>query len=437
MNISKKTLEKSQLELQVTVAWEEFKPFVEKGARKLSEKVKVEGFRPGKIPYEILKQKVGELAILEEAANIIISSQIDKVLGHDNLDGYDVVGQPRVEISKLAPENELGYKVVVSLVPEVKLGKYKDLGIKEEEVKVDDKEIDKAMADFQAMRAKETISAEPIKLGDRVIADINISVGGVPVEGGQQKAVSVLIGKKYFVDGFDEKLIGAKNGDSLEFSLEYPEKYHQLALAGKKADFKVEIKGVFQRELPALDDNFAKMFQFKTIGEMKQAMADNAKQEKARQYANRLEAEMFDKITSSSDFGYIPEVLIENELRSMLSELEQSVVRQGGDFKDYLQHIGKTKEQLMVDFSPNAMKRVKSALVIRTVAKQDKIEVTHEEVEKKIAELKELYKDNKQVSDMMDEHSYFHYLESVMLNEKVIGKLKEWNYARSSAKQES
>ena len=438
MQVNKKILEKSQIELTVELSVEEFSPFIEKGAKKLSEKIKIEGFRPGKAPLEVLKAKIGEMSILEEAAQLAVNKTLDEII-FERIDEIKAVGSPSVNISKLAPNNPFEYKVVLSVLPDIELGKYKDLGLKTETIKVDDKELDKILNELRDMRAKEVVvdKEHQIKEGDKVIVDINLFDNKVPLEDGSHKDLSILTGKNYFVPGFDEKLYGAKLGAELKFSLAYPENHHQKNLAGKMVSFEVKVKSIFQRELPELNDEFAKGFGTKDLEELKKDLKTNVLQEKNREAELKNESEMISKIIEGSKIGELPEILVESESRNVLAELEQSIIRQGGKFEDYLNHLKKTKDELRLEMLPNAIKRVKSSLVIREIAVLEKIDISEEEVNKKIIEIQEQYKGNEEVQKMILESGYKHYLKNILTNEKVLAKLKEWNYDSTSAKQKS
>lgn len=436
MKITKKDLEKSQAELTVILSVEEFTPYIDKGAKKLSETVKVEGFRPGKAPFEVLKQQVGEMAILEEAANIAIRKTIDEAL-EKNLDGKQSVGQPKVEITKLAPGNELEYKITTALMPELTLGKYKDLKIKEVEVKVEDSEIEKSIAELQEMRAQETLSEEPIAKQNRVVADVEMFLDKVPLEGGQTKDLSVVLGKNYFVPGFDEKLLGAKTDEELNFTLAFPEKHHQKNLAGKNVDFKVKVKSVYKRELPEINDDLATGFRFKDLADLKNALKENIEADKKRQGANRMEVEMLDKIIDDTKFGEIPEAMIDSETHFMIHEIEDDLKHQGGNLEDYLTHLGKNRADFVLELVPSALKRVKAALVMKKVAEVENINPSEEEISDKIAELKERNPENQELKKMADEPSYRRYVGNVLQNGEVVKRLKEWNYAGASDQQKS
>jgi len=436
MQVTKKDLEKSQIELTIELSNEEFAPYIEKGAKKVSEEVKIEGFRPGKIPYEVLKQKIGEMTILEEAAHLAINKTIDEIIDNNTI-GQQAIGQPQVNITKLAPNNPLEYKVIISLLPSIALGDYKNLKLKAEVAKIEDKEMDQALDDLREMRATEALVERAIEDGDKVILDIKMSLDNVPTENGDHKDLAVLIGKDYFVPGFDRKLIGAKKGEEKKFILPYPDNHHQANLAGKLVEFAVKVKDVFERKIPELNDEFASFFQLKDLEELKKKLKESLLHEKGHNIDLKNESEMISKIIDNTKFGELPEEIITSEAKNMLAELEQSVLRQGGKFEDYLKHLKKTKDELMLEIIPNAIKRVKSALLIREIAVIENIHIHEHEIEEKIEELKRQYKDNKDVLKMIEEKGYRSYLNNILTNEKVIAKLKEWNYAGTDTKQKS
>jgi trigger factor len=425
MNITKKDLGKSQIELTVEMTAEEFKPYILRGAEKVSQEVKIEGFRPGKAPYEILKNKVGEMAILEEAAHIAIDKTIDNTI-KENVVGQ-IVGQPQVNITKLAPDNPMEYKMVLTMLPEVKLGNYKDLKIKQAKAEVKDEEAEKLISELREMRASEVISEAESKDGDRVIMDIQIFIDKVPVEGGQGKGAGLIIGKNYILPGFDKKIVGAKKDDTREFSLPYPADYHDKNLAGKMAEFKVKIKEVYNRVLPEVNEEFAKGFGLKSAEELKSNIKKSLLAEKEQKEMQTSENAMLDKIISQSKFGDIPEALIKHEAEVMISELEYNVKSQGGKFEDYLMHLKKTREEIMLELMPDAVKRVKVSLIIREVGTLEKIAVSHEEIHKAIDDILEQYKGNETIMERVKSHAYHDYVENNLTGKKVVEKLKEWN----------
>jgi trigger factor len=433
MQVTKKDLEKSQIELTIEMTVEEFTPYIEKGAVKLAEKVKIEGFRPGKAPLEILKQKVGEMSILEEAAHIAIHKTIDDVIEKNTMERM-AVGQPKVEITKLAPGNPFEYKIVTSIMPTVALGKYKDLKIKPTEAKVEEVDILKTLNELQEMRVKEVISEEGVADSDKVLVDIEMFMDKVPVEGGQTKDLAVIIGKNYFVGGFDKELLGAKTGEERKFSLPFPADHHQKNLAGKMVDFQVKIASVYKRELPEINDEFAVGFRFKDLADLRKTLSENILADRTHQAETKTELELLDKIVSDTKFGDLPEAMVESETHFMMHEVEEDILKQGGKMEDYLQHIGKTRNELVLELLPNAVKRVKTALIMKEVGIVEKIEVSEEEIDHKINELKETHKDNKDLEKMAADKGYRRYVGNILQNGKVITKLKDWNYANTGNK---
>jgi trigger factor len=425
MNITKQSLPKSQLELTVELSAEEFKPYVLRGAESVSSEVKIEGFRPGKAPYEILKAKIGEMTILEEAARIAINKTIDKAIA-ENVDG-EPVGQPQVNITKLAPDNPMEYKVILALLPEIKLGDYKNAKVKMRKEEAQDEEVLKTIEHLRESRVKEKIVEREVKEGDKVIVDIEMFLDNVPIEGGQGKGAVVIISKDYIVPGFDKNLIGAKKNERRDFKLPYPEGHHMKNIAGKMVEFKVAVKEVYERELPELNDAFAESFGHKKFDELKENIKKSIEHEKKHKAEEKAEIEMLDKIIAKTKFGDIPETLVNHEAEIMLAELEHSVASQGGKFEDYLTSIKKIREQLILDLLPDAVKRVKSALLIREIAKAEKIDVSEKEIEEAQENLLRQYKGYEKVEEKIKEEGYKNYLRNVLNNRKVIEKLKEWN----------
>ncbi|MDD2353899.1 MAG: trigger factor [Patescibacteria group bacterium] len=436
MKVTKKELEKSQIEVTIELSLEEFKPYIEKGALKVSEKVKIEGFRPGKVPYDVLKQKIGEMTILEEAAHIAIMKTVDDIIEKETAPRQPV-GQPSVNITKLAPGNPLEYKVTLALLPMIEIGEYKGLKLKVQEAKIDKKDLELALQDLREARAQEKLVDREIKDGDKALVDVDLFLSKVPIEDGNHKNLPIKVGKDYFVPGFDKNLLGLKKGDTKEFSLVYPKKHHRQNLADKKVDFKIKINDVYEIVKPELDDKFAAQFQLKNIEELNKALEENLLNEKKRKTDLKNESEMIAAIVAKTKFGDFPDVLVDNESNNLMSELEENIIRQGGKFEDYLKHLNKSRNELMLEMMPNAIKRVKSALIIREIAIREEIAPTDKEIEEKIKQLKEQYQGQDNILKMFEEAGYRSYLKNILTNEKVIEKLKEWNYANTGNQQKS
>lgn len=425
MKVTTKDLPKSQVELNIELSVDEFKPHLIKASQKIAQEIKIDGFRPGKAPYELIKAKIGEMTILEEGARIAIAKIIDETIS-SNIKKQPI-GQPQISITKLAPNNPLEVKIIVSLLPDLKLGIYKDLKIKKTTAKVDPKEADVTLNQLVEMRVVEKISDSEAKDGNKVLLDINIFLDKVPIEGGQGKGTTIIIGKNYIVPGFDKQLIGAKKGDTKTFKLPYPENHHMKNLAGKMVDFKVNINEVYERELPKLDKEFAKNFNLNSIEELKTNILKSIEQEKQRDLDQKSEIEILEKIMDKSKFDDMPDDLVNHESELMMKEFENKVTKEGGKLEDYLLSIKKTRDQILLDMLPQAVKRVKSALLVQKIAEEEKISTTKEEIEAKKQELLKQYKGYEKVEERVNAPEYTSHLRSILVNQKVMEKLRKWN----------
>jgi len=425
MKIEKKDLEKSQVEFLVELSIEEFKPYIQKGVAQLAKTVKIEGFRPGKADFETLKNKVGEMTIVEEASHIAINKTLGEVI--DKNKDLGLIGQPKVDLVKLAPDNPFIYKVVFATLPSIELGEYKNFKLKKIEIKVDENDVEKTLNELREMNVKEVIKDGEIIDTDKVLVDIQMFLDSVPVEGGQGKGTAIIIGKGYVVPGFDKELVGAKKNDVREFKLPYPKDFHQQNLAGKLVEFKVTVKEIFSRDIPELSDEMAKKVNFKNIEDLKKNIKSNLESQKIQEAKQKIEIEMMEKIISGSKFGDLPEVLIQHEAENMYKEMERDMTQKGGKIEDYLASLGKNKAELMLGFTPSAVKRLKSSLILREIIKAEKIEVEKKEVDEYIESLKKYYKADDKTAKELETQNSKDLARDTLVNRKVLDKLREWN----------
>lgn len=427
MKVEKKELPKSQVELNVELSPEEFAPFVEKGAIKISKEVKIDGFRSGKVPYGVLKQKIGEMTILEEAARLAINAKLEEVI-KANTDN-NAVGLPKIDITKLAPGNPLAFKVVLALLPEITLGEYKGLGLKAEKVKIEPEEIERTINELKEMRVQEKLVERAARDTDKVLVDLQMFLDKVPVEGGQGKDAALVIGKDYVVPGFDKHLSGMKKRETKEFSLPYPKDHYMKNLAGKMVEFKVTLKEVYERVSPEVNDDFALGFGFKDAADLRKNLQESIGTHKQKEADLRTERAMLEKILAKAKFGDIAEDLISHESQTMVSEARYEVEKQGGKFEDYLKSLGKSEDQFVLDLLPEAVKRVKVTLLIKEIAKLEKISADQKDVDKQIEEAKKFYKDKPELLERFSTPEYLSYVRNVLDSRAVLDKLREWNVA--------
>jgi trigger factor len=430
MNVHKEQNQK-EIEVAVELSWDEMKPYLDKASEKISTDVKVEGFRPGKVPYDVLKTKVGEMAILQEAADLAVQKTAETVLREQFKDADaetdNIVGRPEVKLTKLAVGNPLEYKVVLQRAPEVTLGKYKDLKIKEETAVVKDEEVEKVIKELRALRASEKIIARELQDGDKALVNIQMFLDNVPLEGGQSRNTAVIMGADYIIPGFDKELLGAKKGETREFKLFYPSEHYQKNIAGKMVEFKVAVEEVYERVLPELNDEFAKNVGAKDVNDLKQNIRENLETERKQKNEEKIIIELFEKILAKTTFSHLPEQLVHSEAHNMIHELKHSVEQQDGKFADYLLHVKKTESELEAELMPEAEKRVKTSFIVSAITKAENIAVSDDELQKKIDELLKLYDANLEAKAQVQTAEYRDYIKRNLLNQKVIDRLKEWN----------
>jgi trigger factor len=416
-----KNLPKSQVEITVTIPADQLESFLSKAAALLSTKTEIKGFRPGKAPLEIIKKQFGEMKVYEEAAALAVEKSYVEIVTAVKL---EPLGSPKIEFIKLAPGNEFVYKATVTLVPEVKLGKIDSVKIKEKTITISEENISKVVEELRESRAKEVLENKPAAKGDKVEMDFEVIRDNVPIEGGAEKKYPLIIGSGQFIPGFEENLIGLKANDTKEFELKFPDQYHNNNLAGKPAKFIVKILAVYKRELPGLDDEFAKSLGLADFAKLKEQIKHNLEHEEHHKEEERIERELMEELIKKSSFGEIPDILVTAEANKMIQELESNIMMQGLKFEDYLKHLNKTKEQLKLEFAPQALKRVQGALLMRAIFFQEKFQITDQEIDQEIELMSKYYQQNPEIINNLKTPEYRDYVSNMIGNRKVMDFLK-------------
>ncbi len=421
MKLNSKTLQKNILELEIEIPVEELKTFLDKAAATLALEVKIDGFRPEKVPFDILAKHVGEMTIYEKAAELAVEKTYPKIIKDEHL---ETLGSPEISILKLAPGNSLIYRAKVSLVPSVKLGDYQKIKISRKKAELEEKKVDAALHDLQKMQTKEVLAVRPAGKADKIVVDMDMFLDKVPLEGGQTKNHAVYLNEDYYIPGLTEQLIGLSAGEQKEFTLSFPKEHYQKNLAGKNVDFKVKVTSVFELQPPAFDDAFAKTLGQATFDDLKNLIRKNLLVEMENREEARLEEEILKQLVAGSRFDDIPETLVNSEAHKMVHELEESLAERGITFDDYLKNVKKTESQLMLDFAPRAVERIKTALAIKEIAAAEKIEATEAEIEEEVAKLCEAYKNEPDLLERVRSDESKQYLSNVIKNRKAVLLLK-------------
>lgn len=408
--------EVSQVELTIELAANELTTYIDQACEKLSKEVNVPGFRPGKVPYFVLKTKIPELHIYEEVFYLAVNKTLPQALEQEKI---EFIGQPKIEPLKLAPGNPLIYKATLALLPKVTLGDYKSFKVKKQKLEIDQKKVERTFADLQKMRASETLVKRPAKKGDKVILSFVVKQNNVPIEGGQAKDFPLTLGDGQFIPGFEDQVVGLSANEEKKFVLTFPENYPEKNLAGKKADFEVKVKDVYELTLPALDDKFAQGYNFKDFSEFKKQITDNIQHELEHKEEERLELALLEELMERTTFEPLPPLLVEMEIEKMFHELKHQIEESGAKFEDYLKNIKKTEADLRKEWQPQAEKRLKTALISRELSKLEKLEATAKDVDEELEKITKMYAAMPDLKKRLEAPEYRAHLQNMLSNRKV------------------
>lgn len=422
MKHTAKTLPKSQVELVITVEPADYQTDLQKAAVRISQRAAIKGFRPGKAPYEMVKQQVGELQILQEAMQTIVEKNFSQAIKQAEL---ETIGMPQITIEKIAPGNDFIFKAIVALMPKIKLGEIDKIKVEKKTVKVDDKKVKEVLDNLKKMRTKEVIANKKANKDDKVLIDMEMFIDKVPVEGGQAKNHAIYLAEKHYIPDLNQELVGLGKNDAKEFTLKFPKEHYQKHLAGKNVDFKIKVNDVYELQLPELNDAFAQTLGMDSLDKLKTTLKGNLQKEEDQREEQRIEIAIFDKLIEASEFSEIPEVLLDAEKHKMFHELKHQLEQQGIELEKYLRDLKKTQEQIYQDFTQQADKRVKSALISRQVALDNGLKVSEEEMTKEIELIKKTYPNDKTVEVNLKKAEVRDTLAVAVQNRKVIKWMKD------------
>jgi trigger factor len=414
-----KKLPKSLVEIEISVPAAEFEKFIDAAAEEFSKDLKIDGFRPGKAPRNIVEQKIGAEKILAHGAEKAIKKTYVDVIVKNKI---EVIGEPKITITKIAKGNDLEYKAVAAVMPAVVLSNYRKnakSAKKSDPEKVTDEQAQKELESLQKSRAKLITVLREAKEKDRVEIDFEVFVNGKLIEGGSAKSHPLNIGENYFIPGFENQLVGMKEKDEKEFELAFPKEYHQKSLAGKPAKFKVKMALVQEKDLPELNDEFAKsMGNFENLEALKKSIFEGIELEQKKKSDEKRRTEIIEKIAAESQID-LPDILIEQETDKMMAELEQNISGMGLALDAYLENIKKSKSDLTKGWQETAEKRVRSALVLKEIAASEEIEISAREIEEEMNRVMAYYKNMPDMEKNVDMERLHNYTKGVLTNEKV------------------
>lgn len=389
MSVQVENLEKNMVKLTIEVAAEELEKALQAVYQKEKGKISLPGFRKGKVPRAMIEKMYGPEIFFEDAANMLIGQEYPKAVDES---GIDVVSRPEIDVTQIEKGKPFIFTAEVAVRPEVTLGEYKGVQVTKIDTKVTEEEL-QAELDRERKSNARTITVEDraVQDGDTAVIDFEGFVDGVAFEGGKGENHSLVIGSHSFIDGFEEQLIGKNTGEELDVNVTFPEEYHAEELAGKPAVFKVKINEIKMEELPELDDEFAQdVSEFDTLDEYKQSVEKKLIERKETEGKRTQENEAIDKIVEVSEME-IPDVMVDNQARSMIDDFANRISQQGLSMEQYMQFSGTTVDQMLEQMKPEALKRIQSTLVLEEIVKKENIQISEEDIDAEVERMAGMY----------------------------------------------
>ena len=379
--------EKSAVELVIEIGGEEFEAAVQKAYLKQRNKINVPGFRKGKAPRKIIEGMFGSGVFYEDAINELYPKAYADAVEQEKL---DVVSWPNVEVLE-AGKDGLTFKATVTVRPEVKLGEYKGLTAEKEEVKITDEDIDNELKPY-INRASRMVTVErEAQNGDTVVIDFEGFKDGVPFDGGKAEGHSLELGSGAFIPGFEDQLVGTKAGDEKDVNVTFPEDYHAEDLAGAPVVFKVKVHEVKEKQLPTVDDEFAKdVSEFDTLEAFKKDLADKLTERRETQAKRAFEAAIMEQVMDNMEVE-IPDAMVAYETDQMVEDMARRIQAQGIPFEQYMAMTGMTIDMVRSQAAAAAMERVRRDLALGAVVAAENIEISDEDLEAEYKRLADEY----------------------------------------------
>ncbi|MDL2029928.1 trigger factor [Bacillus subtilis] len=376
--------------LTVEVDAETFKTALDDAFKKVVKQVSIPGFRKGKIPRGLFEQRFGVEALYQDALDILLPVEYPKAVEEA---GIEPVDRPEIDVEKIEKGESLIFTAKVTVKPEVKLGEYKGLGIEKDDTTVTDEDVQNELKALQERQAELVVKEEgTVEEGNTVVLDFEGFVDGEAFEGGKAENYSLEVGSGSFIPGFEDQLVGLEAGAEKDVEVTFPEEYHAEELAGKPAVFKVKIHEIKAKELPELDDEFAKDIdeEVETLAELTEKTKKRLEEAKENEADAKLREELVLKASENAEID-VPQAMVDTELDRMLKEFEQRLQMQGMNLELYTQFSGQDEAALKEQMKEDAEKRVKSNLTLETIAKAENLEVSDEEVDAELTKMAEAY----------------------------------------------
>ena len=376
-----KTENNNELKLEFTIEAKKFDEGMKKVYAKSAKYFNIPGFRKGKAPMAIVEKQYGPEIFYEDTFNEVVPEEYERELKENNI---EAVSRPEIEVKQMGKGQDLIFTAVVQTKPEVKLGKYKGIELKKIEYNVTDEDIEHELGHMADRNSRlVTVEDRPVENGDITVIDFEGFVDGVAFEGGKAENHELTIGSNTFIPGFEDQIIGMKTGEEKDINVKFPEEYFSEELKGKDATFKVKLHEIKKKELPELNDDFAKdTSEFDTLEELKKSIKEKLEEENKNKAKYETEDAAIKAVSDATEVE-IPSGMIETEIDNMVRDIETRLSYQGMKLDQYLEMMGKSMEDFRKEYEEQAKTSVKTRLTLEAIEKAEKIEPSDEEVDKK------------------------------------------------------
>ena len=425
-----KTKNANEIKMEITIEAEKFENAIKKVYFKNAKYFNIPGFRKGKAPQNIVEKYYGKEIFYEDAFNEIAGEEYANAVEENKL---EVVSKPQIDIVTMEKGQDLVFTATVATKPEVELGKYKGIEIEKIEYNVEDSDIENNLKQMQEKNSRVISVETPVEKGNIAVIDFEGFVDGKAFEGGKGENYSLEIGSGSFIPGFEDQVIGMKIDEEKDINVKFPDEYFSKDLAGKDATFKVKVHEMKKKELPELDDEFAKdVSEFDTLKELKDSIKERLVKENEQKAKYEKEDAIMKVITEGMKVD-IPAGMIEAEVDNMVKDMEQRMSYQGLKLEQYLKMLNKTEAEFKKDYEPQAIQAIKSRLALEAIIKAEKIEVTEKEIKEKLEEMAKNY--GKTAEELEKNENIKDYIKQGIESEKAISVLVE--NAKEVAKKKS
>ena len=411
-----KTEKNNELKLEFTIESKKFDEGMKKVYAKSARYFNIPGFRKGKAPMAMVEKQYGPEIFYEDTFNEIVPEEYERELKENNI---DAVSRPEIEIKQMGKGKDLIFTAVVQTKPDVKLGKYKGIQLKKIEYNVTDEDIEHELGHMADRNSRlVTVEDRAVENGDITVIDFEGFVDGKAFEGGKAENHELTIGSNTFIPGFEDQIIGMKTGEEKDINVKFPEEYFSEELKGKDATFKVKLHEIKKKELPELNDDFAKdTSEFDTLDELKKSIKEKLEEENANKVKYETEDAAVKAVVDSAEVE-IPSGMIDTEIDNMVRDIETRLSYQGMKLEQYLSMMGKSMEDFRKEYEEQAKTSVKTRLVLEAIVKAENIEASEEDINKKLKEMAAMY--GKKEDELALNEQFMNYIKDSLKNEAVV-----------------